>query len=107
MATAMPPRRVDFDRIVNTAADNFEQSKRIKVSPDGRQALVDPAIPYQDRVENELRSGEITYQFLTQSVTEVLENGLDIIRIEDLPPVINGNVVRKSMKRYCPYIMWC
>ena len=105
MATGTAPR-IDLPKLVNTVADEFERNRQIDVTLDGREALIEPALPHQDRVEDELGSGKITYQFLRQSVTEVLENGFEIARTEALSS-IDGYVVRKSMKKYCPYIMWC
>jgi hypothetical protein len=107
MATAkMPPEGLDFAELVDTVADDFEENKQMEVTPDGRQALVEPAIPYQDQVQNELLSGKITHQFLRQSVTAVLDNGYEIAMAENLS-AIDRYVVQKSIKKYCPYIMWC
>jgi hypothetical protein len=106
MVTVMPPFSVDFSELVNSVADEFENNRQMTVTPDGREALIQPALPYQGHVDDELRSGKVTPDFLRESVTIVLENGLEIARTEALSS-IDGHVVRKSMKKYCPYVMWC
>jgi hypothetical protein len=98
MAPVMPPH-IDLPELVNTVADEFEQNRQVEVTRDGRDALIEPTLPYQDRVEDELRSGKITHQFLRNSVTQVLDNGFEIARTEALSS-INGYVVRKSMKKW-------
>ncbi|HEV1286571.1 MAG TPA: hypothetical protein VNU44_14715 [Bryobacteraceae bacterium] len=105
MASASMPL-ADFAYIVNSAADQFESARQMSVTKDGRTALIEPAIPYQDHVDGELRAGKITIERLQMSVTEVLDNGY-IIAFEEARKAIDGYVVRKSMKKYCPYIMWC
>ena len=92
--------------LVNQAADRFESAHDTRVTDDGRQALIDPAKPYESHVQTELARGNVTYQFLEDSVTKVLDNGLEIAKSENVEE-INAYVVKKSMKRYCPYIMWC
>jgi len=92
--------------LVNQTADQFESAHGTPVTQDGRQALIEPARPYESHVQTELARGNVTYQFLEQSVTTVLDNGLDIAKSENMA-VINAYVVKKSMKKYCPYIMWC
>jgi hypothetical protein len=97
---------VDFQSLVDTAADTFQTAYAMAVTWDGRKALVDPALEHQEQVSAELATGKITYEFLVGSVSKVLQNGYGIAKDEGLN-AIDKYVVTKSMKKYCPYIMWC
>ena len=97
---------VDFQSLVDTAADNFQKAHAMPVTWDGRRALVEPALEHQEQVGTDLATGRVTYEFLVGSVSKVLENGYGIAKEEGLN-AIDKYVVTKSMKKYCPYIMWC
>jgi hypothetical protein len=97
---------VDFKSLVDTEADSFQETYAMPVTPDGRMALVEPALEHQEQVGAELAAGKITYEFLAGSVSQVLQNGYGIAKDEGLN-AIDKYVVTKSMKKYCPYIMWC
>lgn len=105
MATANPPRFV-VEQLVNSVANDFQAHNNIAVTVDGRNELVRPAVPHRDRVESELRTGEITYDVLKEAITVVLRNAYDIA-LEEHRDTIDSCSIRKSMEKYCPYIMWC
>lgn len=97
---------IDFQSLVDSTADTFQIAYAMPVTWDGRKALVDPALEHQEQVGAELATGKITYEFLVASVSQVLQNGYGIAKDEGLN-AINKYVVTKSMKKYCPYVMWC
>jgi hypothetical protein len=97
---------VDFPALVNLAADYFQQQVKMFVTSDGRIALIRPALEHQDEVDAAIRDNRITRGFLVESVFQVLDNGYGIAR-EEGRSEIDEYVVRKSMAKRCPYIMWC
>ena len=97
---------VDFNALVNDVADKFEGRFETRVTPDARIAIIKPARPYQKQVEAELKAGKITLSFLQDSIFQVLENAREIAAELDADE-IDKTAVQTSMKRKCPYIMWC
>src|SRR5258706_438625 len=97
---------VSFPALVNSAADYFQQLSLMIVTVSGRQALIDPAMAHQEEVDYAIREKKITQGFLFDTVLTVLETGLAIAR-EQQRPAIDASCVVESMKRKCPYIMWC
>jgi hypothetical protein len=97
---------VSFPALVNSAADYFQHLSLITVTDSGRQALIDPAMAYQEKVDNEIREKKITHGFLFETVLTVLQTGLEIARDQNRP-AIDASCVVQSIKRKCPYLMWC
>ncbi|HYM77612.1 MAG TPA: hypothetical protein VE377_16690 [Candidatus Dormibacteraeota bacterium] len=97
---------INFLSLVNEAADFFQESSRMIVTWDGRNALVKPALEHQDQVDTAILNRSITYGFLIDSVLEVLTNAYGIARDEGRT-AIDEYVVRKSIAKRCPYVMWC
>lgn len=98
--------RIDFDQLVNEVADGFEKANEMTVTWGGRRALIEPALPYQGQVEDELRSGRIDLNFLQSSIFQVLDNAKVFLELFGRK-VIDKEDVQESMRRYCPYLFWC
>lgn len=97
---------LDFKKLVNSVADKFENETGMKVKPKARLELINPALPHQKTVEKALNSGEITRDFLEDSLKTVLRNAMDIAK-EWKRDEIGEETTKESMKRYCPYLFWC
>lgn len=97
---------IDFNDLVNETADEFEMVRGITVDSSARKELLEPALEYQDHVDRELAYGQITIDFLKESLSIVLENAQEIATKEG-KTTIDKDAVKKSTKRYCPYLFWC
>jgi hypothetical protein len=97
---------VNFHVLVDSVADGFEGQRRVHVNPQARRELILPALPYQAHVEEELAAGQITMEFLRQSLFMVLDNAHQIVLTKSRKE-IDGEAIKESMKRYCPYLFWC
>lgn len=103
-----------FYELVNNVADQFAGDSSVMVSDEARTLLIELALPYTSRVEQELSEGSITREFLSNSLYTVLDNALQVGQDRgDLNPgigsggTINVAAVHLSMQRYCPYLFWC
>lgn len=101
-----PLINMDFRFLVNNVADQFEAKTGFKVKPGAREKLIEPALPYKDQVEKELASGQITFDFLEESIRTVLTNAMGIARARGQSSIGEDTTV-ESMKRNCPYLFWC
>jgi hypothetical protein len=97
---------VSFPALVNAAVYYFQEVSRMPVTDSGRSALINPALRYQEMVDRELSEHKITHGFLFQSVLTILDNGHEIA-LAERRQAIDDYIVGKSMKKNCPYIMWC
>lgn len=97
---------LDIRKLVNEVADRFEADNKIVVRPGAREELIQPALPHRETVERALQSGEITREFLEESLRTVLKNAMEIAKERGRDAVCE-DTTRDSMKRYCPYLFWC
>lgn len=97
---------LDIRKLVNDVANQFQADHGIPISPLSREELIKPALPHREAVELALESGEITRDFLEESVRTVFENAKEIAQSEGRHD-IGEDITRASMKRYCPYLFWC
>ena len=97
---------LDFRDLVNRTADRFELQTGVPVTPPAREALITPALPHQQQVEQEIRTGRVTKADLQGHIFTVLQNAESIARGLGRD-VIDEEEVLLSMRTYCPYIFWC
>ena len=99
---------LDFRVLVERVVRQCEELQRIPVSTGAINILVEAALPYRDRVEQELLAGQISIAFLEYCVFTVLENAREIAANQGRDPIeIDEHIMQESMRRYCPYIFWC
>jgi len=98
--------QVDFINLVDRVADQFQAQYQIQVDSSARQELVNPALPHQQQVDQELAQGNITIQFLEDCLREVLRNARDIA-VGSGQNMIVDRTIMASTQRYCPYLFWC
>lgn len=97
---------INIADLVNTVADTFERHIGMSISEEARREFIQPSLPYQDHVNEELEAGRIDIDFLLTSINLLFQNAVDIA-IATGKAEIDGDSARASMQRYCPYLFWC
>ena len=114
----MSTQNIDFHELVNRVANRFEETTKIGVEEKARLALITPAIPHKNNVEEALGKEEITIEFLENCILEVLNNAVELYVEEKsasldstIEPTqlneINESDIAASLEENCPYVFWC
>jgi len=96
----------ELNALINKVSDRVEKDTGRSVFIIARQALLNPAIPYLDRVTRELSEGVISTRFLEESLEKVLRNAEEDARNRGVN-YIDAEAINRSMAQYCPYLFWC
>ena len=97
---------LNLREFINQVANRFEAQKGMLVTALAREKLIQPALPHQDEVNQELNAGNITIEFLEDSVFSILDLAREIA-LSIGQDHIGENTTQESMRRDCPYVFWC
>lgn len=97
---------VDFQSLVERVALEFESKYGMPVDQEARLALIVPALPHKAGVEEDLRTGKVTMDFIQQCIFDILERARKFADQRGKTH-IDREAVRQSMAEKCPYIGWC
>ena len=92
----------DMTAFVNRVVDQFERETGARVEPSGRDALIQPALPYASEVE----SGRLPLAQLEAGLWQLLRGARELGGYR----IIGGLdevAMHESMRRYCPFVFWC
>ena len=97
---------VDFQSLIERVALEFERQYGMPVEHEARIALIVPALPHKNGVEEDLRTGKITMNFLEYCVLGILKRARKFADQRNQTH-IDREAVQQSMREDCPYIGWC
>jgi hypothetical protein len=98
-------KNLDFYKVVNDTAELFERERGLRVTPQARDELIHLALPHRTRGARELQTGQISFEFLEQSLFAVLDNAREVVSTWGQNH-INQDAVKESIKHYSPYFPW-
>ena len=97
---------VDFQSLIERVALEFERQYGMPVEHEARIALIIPALPHKHGVEEDLRTGRITMNFLEECVLGILKRARKFADQRNQTH-IDREAVQQSMREDCPFIGWC
>jgi hypothetical protein len=97
---------VDFQSLIERVALEFERQYGMPVEQEARIALIVPALPHKNGVEEDLRTGKVTMNFLEECVLGILKRARKFADQRNKTH-IDREAVQQSMHEDCPYIGWC
>jgi hypothetical protein len=97
---------VDFQLLINHVSLDFERRRGIRVDEGARMALIIPALAHREGVNEDLRAGTISMNFIEECVFSILDRARKFAHARGIN-YISREAVQDSMDEDCPYLGWC